>query len=429
MTQERRRYYQPEWSHHATTQRFAFATGIECSYPTITVVGDDGRRTRRRIDQLEKCDHYGRWREDLALTRELGVRYLRWGAPYHRMHLAPGRYDWSFTDEVLPEIRRLGIIPIVDLCHFGVPDWLGSFQSPDFPPMFAEFARAFANRYPWIFAYTPVNEMYIAALFSGFYGWWNEEGRTHETFVTALKHLARAQLDAMLAIIQEHPSAIFVLCESSEHTHAQTPDLVDEAEMQNALRFLALDLVSARHIDAGMYAYLCDHGVTEDEYDYFQTHNLREHLIIGHDYYRTCEHMMVDPERRRGAGDLLGYYAIARSYHARYELPVMHTETHAPEPDASTWLWKTWAQIQQLRLDGIPVCGMTWYSLVDQIDWDTALREENGRVWPIGLFDLDRRERPVGRAYRTLVRDWRTTPFLPNGPLTVLGGWAGPFDT
>ena len=44
---------------------FMFATGIECSNPTI-----DNGRTRR--DLLDECGHYERWAQDLALTRELG---------------------------------------------------------------------------------------------------------------------------------------------------------------------------------------------------------------------------------------------------------------------------------------------------------------------------------------------------------------------
>ena len=29
---------------------------------------------------------------------------------------------------------------IVDLCHFGVPDWIGNFQNSDWPKLFAEYA-------------------------------------------------------------------------------------------------------------------------------------------------------------------------------------------------------------------------------------------------------------------------------------------------
>ena len=61
----------------------------------------------------------------------------------------------------------------------------------------------------------------------------------------------------------------------------------------------------------------------------------------------------------------------------------------------------------QVRNDGIPVLGFTWYSLTDQVDWDTALREDNGNVNPLGLYDLDRNIRPVGKAFKELIAEWR----------------------
>ena len=60
----------------------------------------------------------------------------------------------------------------------------------------------------------------------------------------------------------------------------------------------------------------------------------------------------------------------------------------------------------RIRNAGVPVVGFTWYSLTDQIDWDTALREDNGRVNPRGLYDLDRKPRAVGVAFRRLIEDW-----------------------
>ncbi len=82
---------------------------------------------------MEKCGHYERWREDFDLVQELGISFLRYGPPLHRTLLGPGRYDWEFADETFAELRRRDIVPIVDLCHFGVPDWIGNFQNPDFP--------------------------------------------------------------------------------------------------------------------------------------------------------------------------------------------------------------------------------------------------------------------------------------------------------
>src|SRR5947199_40875 len=63
----------------ANARNFMFATGIECSYPTI-----DAGRVRR--DELAECGHYERWREDLQLVKALGLRVLRYGLPYYRIH-------------------------------------------------------------------------------------------------------------------------------------------------------------------------------------------------------------------------------------------------------------------------------------------------------------------------------------------------------
>jgi len=121
-----------------------FATGIENSYPTIRL--PDGRT--KRVDEMEKCGHYARWREDFALVRDLGIGHLRYGPPLFSAHTGPGRYDWGFADETFEALRQTGIVPIVDLCHFGVPDWVGGFDNPDWPALFAEYARAFAVRFP-----------------------------------------------------------------------------------------------------------------------------------------------------------------------------------------------------------------------------------------------------------------------------------------
>jgi hypothetical protein len=166
---------------------FLFATGIECSAPTIA-------QGRIRRDLLEECGHYARWRDDLALVRDLGLKFLRYGLPYHRVHTGPGRYDWEFADRVMAEMRRLGITPILDLLHFGVPDWLGNFQNPELPLHFADYAEAVARRYPCVRYYTPVNEIYVTARISAKDGLWNEQLTTDRGFVTALKHLVAANI-------------------------------------------------------------------------------------------------------------------------------------------------------------------------------------------------------------------------------------------
>jgi beta-glucosidase/6-phospho-beta-glucosidase/beta-galactosidase len=132
---------------------------------------------------------------------------------------------------------------------------------------------------------------------------------------------------------------------------------------------------------------------------------------MGNDYYVTNEHLVSANGDTRAAGEVFGYATITRQYYHRYRLPVMHTETNLKEgpggDEAVRWLWKQWANVLRVRNDGVPIIGFTWYSLTDQVDWDTALRERNGRANPLGLYDLDRKPRRVGLAYRKLIADWR----------------------
>jgi beta-glucosidase len=383
---------------------FIFTTGIENSYPTIN-------HGKTRVDEMEKCGHYKYWRKDFDCVKDLGVCVLRYGPPLHRTWVGDGRYDWSFADETFNDLLNRRLIPIVDLCHFGVPDWIGNFQNPDFPELFARYAHDFACRFPWVQLYTPVNEMFICALFSTLYGWWNEQIQTDRAFVTALKHIVKANVLAMKSILGVRPDALFIQSESSEYYHADNPKAIKPAEILNARRFLSLDLNYGQRIESEMYEYLMDNGMTREEYHFFLKSHLKHHCIMGNDYYSTNEHRVWEDGRTEASGEVFGYEQITRQYYNRYRLPVMHTETNRNEGptgnEAVFWLWKEWANVLRLRNDGLPILGFTWYSLTDQVDWDVALRENNGHVNPLGLYDLDRKPRAVGKAYKKLIKDWQ----------------------
>jgi beta-glucosidase/6-phospho-beta-glucosidase/beta-galactosidase len=148
--------------------------------------------------------------------------------------------------------------------------------------------------------------------------------------------------------------------------------------------------------------------MTRADYHWFLENHVKASCIMGNDYYVTNEHLVKADGSTEPAGEIFGYYVITLQYFRRYRLPVMHTETNlADAGQAPGWLKKEWANMRRLKEDGVPIVGFTWYSLTDQVDWDTALREENGRVNPLGLYDLDRNIRPVGEAYRRLIGMWR----------------------
>ena len=397
----------PMQENRPTDREFMFATGIENSYPTILW---DKKVVRR--DGMELSGHYDRWRDDFDIIKELGIRFLRYGPPFYRCSRGHCRYDFSLADEPFRRLRQLRIHPITDLCHFGVPDWLGDFQNPEFPEAFADYARAFARRFPWVKLYTPVNEIYIAADFSGLRGWWNERLKSDRGFVTALKHLVKANLLAQKAILEIQPKASFIQSESTTYYHQRTPLAHQQAFFHNQRRFLSLDLNYGNDVSGIMLEYLLDNGMSRHDYHWFMTEGraMTPHCIMGNDYYSSNEYWVQhDEQTPEPSGEIFGYYVITHQYFERYRLPVMHTETNLKksEHEAVNWLRKEWANVVRLKQDGVPIMGFTWYSLIDQTDWDTALCEINHRTNPCGLYDKNRRPHPVADAYKELIAQWR----------------------
>ncbi|MBC7896245.1 MAG: family 1 glycosylhydrolase [Cytophagaceae bacterium] len=394
-----------------TDRNFMFATGIECSYPTI-----DNGRTRR--DMLEECGHYTHWREDLGLVADLGLKYIRYGFPYYSVHRGPGQYDWDFADEAMAEIRRLGLTPILDLMHFGVPDWLGNYQNPELPMHFADYADAVAVRYPWVRFYTPVNEMYVTARLSAYDGIWNEQLRTDHGFVTAMKHLAAASILASHRLLRRRRNCVIVQSESAEHTHDLRVVPSADISLRNKLGFLALDLLYGNPPDAEVFCYLLDNGLSRDEYAWFMAGESPGFQVLGIDYYGRNERMLLPDGSMLFAEDVFGWYQMAKVYYQRYRRPLMHTETNLLDAAlAPAWLWKQWANIIAMRGEGVPVLGFTWYSLVDQVDWDIALSEKRGRINECGLYDMNRKPRDVAVAYRALLKEFGQLTMVPHGEL------------
>jgi beta-glucosidase/6-phospho-beta-glucosidase/beta-galactosidase len=405
---KRKRHHTSNGMEHEPS-RFMFATGIECSYPTI----DNGRW---RMDELQLTDHYRYWRRDLELVRQLGLRYLRYGPPLHLIWRGPGKYDWEFMDDVARAMLELDIVPIMDLCHFGVPDWLGDFQNPEFPEHFARYAADFARRYDWVKLYTPINEMYVTARMSALEGVWNEQLRSERGFVTAIRHLTKATMRAMQEILRLRPDAVFINSESSEFFQPCCPDerIQKIARFENQRRFIALDLLHSHPADDDVRHYLFDNGMPPDEYDWFMHLDLRRHCILGLDYYEWNEKLIDTHGGPEALGEMFGWYVVAMDYWDRYRIPLMHTETNTQDANqAPGWLWRQWHSVRHMRDRGIPVLGFTWYGLTDQVDWNVGLTRAMGNVNPTGLFDLNRDPRIAALAYRQLIGMFRNEPLFP----------------
>jgi beta-glucosidase len=404
--------------------RVTWAVGIE-----DTFVPQAHRRTGRALDEYELVDHYARYRDDLRLVADLGVRWMRYGIPWYRVNPEPGRFDWGWTDRVLTHmVESLGIRPIVDLVHYGCPTWLdGAFLHRDYPARVAEYAGAVADRYGGLVqAYPPLNEPVVNAIFCGRNAVWPPNRRSERGYCALVLALAAGIQRSIAAIRAAAPDALVVQVEASELLRADDPALAPAVEASLVRQFLPTDLVlgrvSGRHPAA---ASLLAHGATDDALAALRA-GAQAIDVMGVNFYPHLCASRLEPgrngaRRRRfyATGDDLA--DVLAAYWRHFDVPVMLTETsdNARIARRLRWLDESVSGVRAARAAGVPVVGYTWWPFMSHVDWryrrGTRARDD---YWcHMGLYDLraapdgglERVRTPVADRFAALVSDGAST--------------------
>lgn len=408
--------------------------GLEC---TLNRVDD------RFVDQCIKSRHRERL-DDLGLFAELGFERLRypclweWAAPHVNRN-----FDWRWADERLAEIQRLGLRPIVGFLHHGSgPRWT-SLVDPAFPQELAIYARAFAQRFPWVQDYTPVNEPLTTARFAGLYGIWYPHGRDDRTFVRALYNQIKGTILAMAAIRDVRSDARLIQTEDLGRAES-TPRLFEQRDFENERRWLTFDLLAGR-VDRRhpLYKYLRDSGLSGKELDWLRANALTPD-VLGLNHYllsnRFLDHRLdlYPPEfhggngRERyadvgaidtGAASPVSVRSLIMETHARYEgRPIALTEVHIRgySEDRMRWFYETWNEGLAAIREGASLEAITAWSLLGTYDWNSLCREDHLFYEP-GAFDL-RAQRPRPTALHKLLKTIGAGE-RPTHPLLAEPGW------
>jgi dTDP-4-dehydrorhamnose reductase len=407
--------------------------GAEC---TVNRVGG------KYFDQLERSAHAGR-AEDLDLFASLGIRALRQPVLWERT--APeGLEDahWTWADERLTRLRSLGLRPIVGLVHHGSGPRTTSLVDAAFPEKLARFARAVAERYPWVEDYTPVNEPLTTARFSGLYGHWYPHGRDPLTFARCLLAQCRAVVLSMRAVREVNPHARLMQTEDLGKTFS-TRALNYQAEFENERRWLTFDLLCGRVGRAHpMWDYLTCIGVKESDLAWFIS-NACPPDIVGVNHYLTSERFLderlerypphthggngrhayadVEAVRARAEG-CAGPRVLLKEAWERYRLPLAVTEAHlgCTREEQLRWFVEVWDAARRLREEGGDVRAVTAWALLGSFDWDSLLTREGVHYEP-GVFDL-RAPAPRPTALARLLRELARGE-EPSHPALDAPGW------
>ncbi len=383
---------------------FAWAVGEEGSDP---IVLRDGAPYRQ--DQFVQSGHDRRVEADLADIAALGADVVRYGTPWRLAEPEPGVYDWSRWDRALQACADAGVEPVVEFVHFGLPDHHPGFADPAWVGGLGRYVDAFLARYPEPRWFTPVNEPGITALMSARFGLWNERLASTADHARALANVVDANLDA-LARIHADRDALWVGAEGFDMPVATTREAGDEVATRRALGWLVWDLHFGRTPAPEMDGYLdpVDDTVLERIHTVAASVATPGRLIAGLDVYPASITAVGGPTPEWSVTDLAAIaVAEIERWHDRYGHPFWIAETSNLTLDVDQqipWLDALTTGLAGLRAAGRPARGLCWYSRGDQFDWQTALTEPIGAVTEVGLFDADRRPRPVATRFAELAR-------------------------
>ena len=408
--------------------------GLEC---TVNRIND------RYFSQIDRNGHAHR-DDDIARFASLGIRAIRYPILWERT--APNGLasaDWAWPDARLPALRAAGIDPIAGLVHHGSGPRHTSLVDPAFATGLAAYARAVAERYPWIDCYTPVNEPLTTARFSGLYGLWYPHGRSDDQFLRALLVQCRAIVLSMRAIREVNPAARLVQTDDLGKTYS-TPELRDVAEFYNERRWLAWDLlcgmVDPQH---RLWAYLTATGIDPADILWFRD-NPCPPDIIGVNYYVTserwldhrtdryplhfrgqaCERPCADIETSRAlATPTPGIGPLLHEIWDRYRIALAVTEAHidANREDQLRWLLEIWEAARQVRSSGVDLRAVTVWALLGSFDWNSLVTCDKGYYEP-GPFDV-RSPEPRPTALATMMRELAGGQTLSHPVLRGQGWW------
>ncbi len=383
---------------------FAVAVGEEASDPLVL---HEGRVVR--VDELAASGHLGRQDADLADVAGLGVRLWRYGMPWRLTEPEAGTYDWTLWDRSLAACERHELVPIVDLCHFGLPDHYAGFCDPAWVDGFRRYVDAFLARYPEPRFFTPVNEPMITASCSALMGMWNDRRASREDFLAALANVTLANLEGIRRVEADR-DGWWIGAEGFGCELAVTPDDEPAAEDARALGQLVWDL----HFGVEPRPQVADVADVVDDRVLGRIAELAgpdRHVVAGHDMYPVSVNVHGQRDEPLTVEERIAAYdREARAWFERYRRPFWVAETSnlgLEVADGPRWLDGLVACLDGMRADGLPAHGVCWYSRGDQYDWHTMLTVPIHEVTEVGLFDVDRRPRPVAEKFAALAAERR----------------------
>lgn len=369
------------------------------------------------------CDHYHRYKEDIALMKEMGLKAYRFSISWPRIMPQEGKINEKgimFYKNLVTELINAGIEPLCTIFHWNLPMWLhekGGWHCEKISDYFAEYTKTVVDALSdkvtyWMTVNEPacfIGNGYVTGMHAPFENCMDlEHPENMLEKVSALSKNVFLAHGKAVSVIRAHAKKSpkigialngFVITPSEE-----SPDEISNAKAATYNEQGGFGSINwwADPMIKGEIPQMMKHLITEEErkiicqplnFFGFNCYN-----SANYDEYSGYNAAVYPGMPRTAMGwsitsDVL--YWAARFIYERYGLPVLITENgmanvdfimsdgKVHDPQRIEYMKAYISGLQKAAEEGIPVIGYMYWSVMDNFEW------AEGYDYRFGLLYVD----------------------------------------
>lgn len=391
--------------------------------------------TKHNNSPREACDSYHKWREDIALMKEIGLKSYRFSISWSRVIPQEGIVNpkgVKFYSDFVDGLLEAGIEPMITLYHWDLPMWAyekGGWES-DISEDFRFFAKvmteALSDRAKWWITFNEP-QVFVGACFT--LGNGAPFKKLDENGIGKVsRHVMLAHGKAVMAIREAAKQPVKV--GFAQAAKCFTPWGPSEEEIEEA-RYHTMD----GYVTVRGNIWWTDPMVLGQAPDSLKPHLQAGDLEIIHqplDFFgfncyqslNYTESYKFNPPTPRGlpltamnwriSPEVL--YWIARFFYERYKLPMVITENgmanldfvmmdgKVHDPQRCDFIIRYLAGVKKAVEEGIPILGYQYWSIMDNYEWAEGYDPRFGIIFVDYENDYKRYLKDSAYTYAEIIR-------------------------
>ncbi len=364
--------------------------------------GDDGKVA---------CDHYHRYKEDVALMKKIGLKSYRFSISWARVQPDDsGKVNEkgiAFYKNLVDELLSVGITPICTLYHWDMPMWFfekGGWEKEENVDYFLRYAEACVRELDKICYWLTFNEP------EAFIGAGYESGE-HAPFLKLEKDRINAIMRNVLlahgkAVVKMRETAkkpIKIGCAPAFTVHSPKVETAEEIEKARAITFGDIAWFPSGWCDPVFLGKAPKHADYLSEEDLKIIHQPLD--FFGYNIYAADG--FGAPKNQANPRAYAGYprttmdwpitpdcvYWASKFAYERYHLPVLITENgmanvdfimldgKVHDPQRIDYVHRHLLWLERAIDEGVPVIGYQYWSLMDNFEWALGYSRRFGLIY------------------------------------------------